>query len=271
MSTMPASHGHNEACCNIPPVVSKGYEAKGTYKEIGGYRTCTNTYLQPLQEATADLIDVTGHVDAKKAIVVIFDIFGFFDQTLQGADILAFSGAEKYKVYIPDWFKGSPCPIEIYPPDNDDKKKQLGDFFGAYPPPKVAGLVPDYAKAIKEQDSSIEKFGIIGYCWGGKVVSLSVKADTNPFSIAAQIHPAMVDASDAEGISIPIMLLASKEEPDEEVKKFEDTLKVTKHVETFKDQIHGWMAARADLSDNRVKEEYERGYKTVVEFFNKNF
>lgn len=81
----------------------------------------------------------------------------------------------------------------------------------------------------------------------------------------------MVDASDAEGLSVPTMLLASKEEPDEEVKKFEDTLKVAKHVETFKDQIHGWMAARADLSDNRVKEEYERGYKTVLEFFGKNF
>ncbi|KAG4270724.1 hypothetical protein FPRO04_02705 [Fusarium proliferatum] len=255
MTTMPASHGHNEACCNIPPVVSKGYEAKGTYKEIGGYKTY-----------------VTGPVDAKKAIVVIYDIFGYFDQTLQGADILAFSDAhQKYKVFIPDWFKGSPCPIEIYPPDNDDKKKQLGDFFGTYPPPKVAGQVPDYVKAVKDQDSAIEKFGIIGYCWGGKVVALSVKADSNPFSIAAQIHPAMVDASDAEGLSVPTMLLASKEEPDEEVKKFEDNLKVAKHVETFKDQIHGWMAARADLSDNRVKEEYERGYKTVLEFFGKNF
>jgi hypothetical protein len=49
-----------------------------------------------------------------------------------------------------------------YPPDNDDKKKQLGDFFGTYPPPKVAGQVPDYVKAVKDQDSSIEKFGIIG-------------------------------------------------------------------------------------------------------------
>lgn len=58
--------------------------------------------------------DVTGPVDAKKAIVVIYDIFGYFDQTLQGADILAFSDAhQKYKVFIPDWFKGSPCPIEM--------------------------------------------------------------------------------------------------------------------------------------------------------------
>lgn len=81
----------------------------------------------------------------------------------------------------------------------------------------------------------------------------------------------MVDASDAEGLSIPTMLLASKEEPEEEVKKFENNLKVAKHVEVFKDQIHGWMAARADLNDSRVKEEYERGYKTVVEFFGNNF
>lgn len=109
------------------------------------------------------------------------------------------------------------------------------------------------------------------YCWGGKVVALTTKADTNPFSIAASIHPAMVDANDAKDVKIPTMLLASGEEPEDEVKKFEETLSVPKHVETFKDQIHGWMAARADLSDARVKEEYERGYKTVLEFFSKNF
>ncbi|KAF4446647.1 carboxymethylenebutenolidase [Fusarium albosuccineum] len=255
MSTMLASHGHNEACCNIPPVVSSGYEAKGTYKEIGGYKTY-----------------VTGPIDATKAIVVIYDIFGYFDQTLQGADILAFSDAHnKYKVFIPDWFKGNPCPIEWYPPDNEDKQKKLGDFFGTYPPPKIAGLVPDYVKAVKEQDSSVSKLGLLGYCWGGKVVAITTKADTNPFSVAASIHPAMVDASDAEGIKIPTILLASGEEPDDEVKKFENALTGPKHVETFKDQIHGWMAARADLSDSRVKEEYERGYKTVLEFFGKNF
>jgi hypothetical protein len=40
MSTMPASHGHNEACCNIPPVVSTGYSAKGSYDEVNGMKTC---------------------------------------------------------------------------------------------------------------------------------------------------------------------------------------------------------------------------------------
>lgn len=77
----------------------------------------------------------------------------------------------------------------------------------------------------------------------------------------------MVDPADAQGINVPMALLASGDEPAKDVKKFEDTLKVPKHVEIFKDQIHGWMAARSDLSNDRVKEEYERGYKTLLSFF----
>lgn len=56
--------------------------------------------------------DVTGPADATKAIVLIYDIFGYFDQTVQGADVLAYGDDKhKYKVFIPDWFKGQPCPI----------------------------------------------------------------------------------------------------------------------------------------------------------------
>jgi hypothetical protein len=43
----------------------------------------------------------------------VFDIFGYFDQTIQGTDILATSDEHhKYKVFMPDWFKGNPCPAE---------------------------------------------------------------------------------------------------------------------------------------------------------------
>jgi hypothetical protein len=49
-----------------------------------------------------------------------------------------------------------------YPPDNEDKQKQLGAFFGKYPPPKVAAQIPDYVQAIKDKDSSLSKFGILG-------------------------------------------------------------------------------------------------------------
>ena len=50
MSTMPASHGHNEACCNIPPVVTKGYKAQGSYDEVDGLKTCTEHPLGLLDQ-----------------------------------------------------------------------------------------------------------------------------------------------------------------------------------------------------------------------------
>jgi hypothetical protein len=59
--------------------------------------------------------DITGPNEATKGLVSIFDIFGFFNQTLQGADILATSNDNQtHKVFIPDWFDGKPVPTEWY-------------------------------------------------------------------------------------------------------------------------------------------------------------
>jgi len=253
---MPASHGHSEACCNIPPVESTGYQAKGSYKEFDGMKTYT-----------------TGPADATKGIVVIYDIFGYFDQTVQGADILATSHTQKHQVFIPDWFKGEPCPIEWYPPNTPEKQKDLGAFFGKNPPTGVAQALPGFVDALKAKHPEIKSWALLGFCWGGKVVSLVTShPSTNPFSIAAECHPAMVDPKDAEGIRVPLVMLASKEEPHDKVKHFEANLRHgAKHVETFGDQVHGWMAARADLSDERVKAEYARGYKVVLDFFAKHW
>ncbi|KAI8624894.1 alpha/beta-hydrolase [Xylariaceae sp. FL1651] len=253
MSTMPAQHGHSEACCNIPPIVAKGYEAKGGYEELGGYKTY-----------------VTGPSDAKKGVIMIYDIFGYYPQTLQGADIIATSDATKYKVFIPDWFKGDPCPIEWFPPDNEEKQKKLGGFFQKNSPPSVAAKVPDYQKAVSEKYPEIKEWAILGFCWGGKVVSLVVSSPENPFKAGVEAHPAMVDPSDAEKIKVPLALLASKDENPEDVKKFESNLTGPKYVETFGDQIHGWMAARSDLENERVMSEYKRGYETVLKFLSQH-
>jgi dienelactone hydrolase len=86
------------------------------------------------------------------------------------------------------------------------------------------------------------------------------------FKAAAEVHPAMVDANDAKGINIPLCMLASADEPADEVQKFEKALTGPKHVETFQDQIHGWMAARGDLKQEKVKNEYQRGYKVLLDF-----
>jgi len=248
-------HGHSAACCNIPPIISKGYEPKGKYETIGGLKTY-----------------VTGPANASKAILYIFDIFGYFPQSLQGADILSTSDKDnQYQVFMPDWFEGNPADISWYPPDNDEKGKALGNFFqttGA--PPKTAAKVPGTLKEIEAKYDSIKTWGVVGFCWGGKIVSLTTSHPSTPFKAGAECHPAMIDPSDALNIQIPLCMLASGDESADDVKKFEANLKGDKHVEIFGDQIHGWMAARANLEEERVKGEYERGYKTLLEFFGKH-
>lgn len=157
-----------------------------------------------------------------------------------------------------------------YPPDTKEKGEALGNFFGTTGAPlKSAAKIPVLVKEIEKLYPNIKTWGIVGFCWGGKVVSL-VTSSSDKFSAGAEVHPAMVDPADAEKIKIPLALLASKDENPEDVKKFEANLTGPKHVETFDDQIHGWMAARSDLEDPRVKQEYERGYKILLEFFAKH-
>ena len=112
-------------------------------------------------------------------------------------------------------------------------------------------------------------WGILGYCWGGKVAGLAVQKEGNGgFKALGEVHPAMVDAEDAKKISVPTIMLASGDEDEKDVKAFEANLKAEhKHVEIFGDQVHGWLAARAALGEKRVKEEYERGYGTLLKFY----
>ncbi|RAO69679.1 uncharacterized protein BHQ10_005691 [Talaromyces amestolkiae] len=250
--------GVSKACCSIPPVISKGYEAKGEYKTFGGLKTY-----------------VTGPADATRAIFVIYeDIFGFFPQTLQGADILANADQDqKYRVYMPDFFEGEPADISWYPPTTEEYKQKLGNFFQtrAAPPghlARIPGIITDANKEASS-GSGFTSWGILGYCWGGKVANLALGKNTL-FKASVQAHPAMLDPNDAKNVSVPSALLASKDEDPAAIKGYEANLKVVKFVDTYPTQIHGWMAARSNLEDPEVKKEYERGYRAVLDFFHQH-
>ena len=101
-----------------------------------------------------------------------------------------------------------------------------------------------------------------------QIVSLTAQSGT-PFSAVAEVHPAMVDPADAKGIKVPLCMLASGDEDAKAVSEFGKTLSVENHVETFGDQIHGWMAARGDLENEKVRKEYERGYQVLLDFYRK--
>jgi len=241
----------SKACCDTPvPTAYPEYDPKGSYSTVAD----TKCY-------------VVGPADAKKAVFFVYDIFGFKQPTLQGADILANAG---YLVVMPDFFMGDYCQPEWLAQDTEERKQKGQAFLAKLQDPspfleRLNNVLPQ----LKEQYKSVEKWASIGFCWGGKIVSITSGAGT-PWSVGVQSSPAMVDPADAKKVTIPMMMLASKGESADAVKAFGEALTVPKHVETFGDQEHGWMSARANLADEKAKKEYERGYKQALDFIGSN-
>ncbi|CAD6574389.1 MAG: hypothetical protein ASARMPRED_006685 [Alectoria sarmentosa] len=128
-------------------------------------------------------IDKTGSESATTAVLYILDVFGFCPQMLQGA--------------------------------------KLGIFFQcAGTPPKTVATIPSVIKDIEAKaGGKIEKWDVVGMCWGGKVVSYSYGPD-GKFSAAAEARPATVDPYNAPNIAVPMYLLTSGDEDAEAIEAF---------------------------------------------------
>ena len=136
----------SKACCETPAAVSEGYAPKGTYE------TFSNTKCY-----------ITGPKFAKKAIFFVFDIFGFTEQTLQGADILASGGKEEYLVVMPDLFDGKPVQPEWFARDTEEKKQKVAQFMaGIQDPQPHIDRIQNVLEAAKGGFSRVEKWGAIG-------------------------------------------------------------------------------------------------------------
>jgi len=188
------------------------------------------------------------------------------------------SAGEPTVVIMPDFFHGNAVPLEWYPPDTEEKRASVAEWFKTALPPLHVPKVPGLLEAAEKLFPSVTTWGVLGYCWGGKMVSLlsSQQAtrmlERQTFRAAVQLHPGLIDPSEAVEILIPTCMLASMDEDVEEVRNYDTALTKAKvkHVETFADQVHGWMSARAYLKDDRVRAEYERGYQIVVRFLADN-
>lgn len=246
----------SQACCNTPPVISDGYKEKGSWTTVDGLKT----YKTGPESSTG--------------LLVIYDIFGFFPQTIQGADILSGQHQNKkemqHTVFMPDFFDGKPADISWYPPDTDEKGQKLGKFFETTAaPPKAVERVHKIMKELQEKNPAIKSWGVLGYCWGGKIVNL-VSTQGTPFKAAAACHPAMVDPNDAPGITIPTYMIPTKDEDKNDVEEWHKKTNVKTKVQWYPNQIHGFMAARGDLKDDSVKDAYTQAYDSLCEWYAEN-
>lgn len=245
-------HNTNKACCSIPPVQSD-YVPKGSFKPFDIFKK----------------VYVTGPENSETKVVCVYDIFGYFPQTQQGADIIA--SALNATVYMPDFFEPDPpFPAEIFPPQTTQDKAALQAFFGgtASPPAAIQKLV-SFGQALKSAGAT--SVGAYGFCWGGKV-SISAGGAATPFDSVAIVHPAMLSPADAEKLTVPLGIYISNDEPVEEYKQILDILSKKDFAQKndskhYSNMFHGWAAARADLNNTENKKEFEDVYGRLVEFF----
>jgi dienelactone hydrolase len=71
-----------------------------------------------------------------------------------------------------------------------------------------------------------------------------------------------MDAADAQALTIPHIVLASKDEPADAIAGYADLFAKKEkegHIETYSTMWHGWMGARANLEQEESQAEYARG------------
>ncbi|KAK6532071.1 hypothetical protein TWF694_003233 [Orbilia ellipsospora] len=238
----------SQVCLGTPSVKLEGYSAKGVYEEIDGLK-----------------IYVTGPADAKSAIVFIYDAYGYSDQSFIGADYLS-------------ELTGALC---IVPDVLDDAAMRPGDFSEEERNALVAkfraklnefkDFPAQIANGIKSWETKwplVEKWGSFGLCFGGKVVAITSREGTR-FTVSGQAHPSMIVPDDPKLIVIPHICLASKGEDVAAIENYKNSINKESHVETYSDNIHGWMGAKANLLNPEEKAAWVKGYKQVATFFGK--
>jgi len=246
----------SSACCRTAPPLAPQYEQTGVIVEENG----TKTYE-------------TGSPSPVHAILSIYDIFGLYPQTIRGADILAASVTEKTgkptMVFMPDWFE-EPADITMYPPDTPEKAEYIENFFSVNASSKkIIPQIPGLVEAIMKKNPTVKTWGIVGFCWGGKIAALVSNPGTI-FKASAQCHPSLLDPADADNVTVPMMVLPSGDEDVDTVNEFKRRLKGEKYFETFGDMVHGWMTSKANFEDEKAHADFLRGYELLAEYFAKH-
>jgi dienelactone hydrolase len=241
---------HSKSCCETPvPGTVAPYQEKGEWIEIDGRKTCTlcSQDLPTHCQLIGYNSDISGSKTATRAVLYVFDIFGFSPQTLRGADILAhhLSTSSPALVIVPDWFDGSVAEKAWVPPVTPEQQQKLGGFIqNKASPGLVVPRVLELSKSINKTFANVEKLGIFGFCWGGKLASLACQDNEDRFVVAVQTSPARIDPEEAKKVSMPMALLLSGDEDADVAGKYAANLTKDTLMERFETQIHGWMSAR---------------------------
>uniref|UniRef100_A0A0A9E7E2 Dienelactone hydrolase domain-containing protein n=1 Tax=Arundo donax TaxID=35708 RepID=A0A0A9E7E2_ARUDO len=233
-------------CCENPPALNPAGGEGKVVDSFGGLKA----YL-------------AGPDDAKAAVVLVSDIYGFEAPNLRKiADKVASSG---YFVVVPDFLHGDP-----YAPENAERP--LPVWIKSHAPGKGFEEAKPVIAALKEK--GVSAIGAAGYCWGAKVVVELAKA--HEIQAAVLLHPSFVSVDDIKEVKCPMSILGAeidKMSPPELVKQFEQVLSansgVVHFVKIFPGVAHGW-SVRYSHDDAPAVKSAEEALADMIDWFNKN-
>ncbi|KAG6919574.1 hypothetical protein DXG01_004237 [Tephrocybe rancida] len=186
---------------------------------------------------------------------------------------------------MPDFFEpNAPFSADKVPPKSEQDRRDLQDFFGGTAsPPAAIKKLGDFGRILRTNGA--KNVAAYGFCWGvylsyncarkshsllvGGKVTISAGGPFTPYDAVAVIHPAMLSATDADKLTIPLGIYISKDESSDEYNKIVDIIGKKSFAEkndkkNYTNMFHGWAAARADLTNAENKKE------SVVSTFSHN-
>ncbi len=94
------------------------------------------------------------------------------------------------------------------------------------------------------------------------------------FKASGAAHPGRIEVEDAKALTIPHIVLFSKEDgTPEAVEEYGNAVKDAGEgnvVDKYDDMVHGWLSARSNFEDAEVVKQFEKGYTQLAEFFKKH-
>ncbi|CBJ30749.1 conserved unknown protein [Ectocarpus siliculosus] len=240
------------ACCAAGPPVACDYTPKGTISKIGD----VDTYFVG---------------SGPKALVVVYDIFGFSPQLKQVCDMFAAAG---FNVAMPDFCKGNPWPLENFPPKD---RSELGAWFGTTGKWETS-IRPTFIPAVAhmKEHRGAEVVGVTGFCWGGMIAMKAASLDPDAeggVKAGGTVHPAMLSAELAQDVKVPVLIMPSGEDPDHlpvkevlDKKPFGDKCQYRR----FDDMHHGFCAARGDWANAVQATRAAEAIDAFVKFYTAN-